>query len=51
LQWLGAAREALRAKGLATDETKRLLHEIASQGVYEHFVREAIELPKKKGAA
>lgn len=51
LQWLGASREALRANGPASDATKRLLHELASRPMYEQFVRETIEQPRKKGAA
>jgi siroheme synthase-like protein len=51
LQWLGAAREALRTNGPASDATKRLLHELASRPLQEQFVRETIEQPRKKGVA
>jgi siroheme synthase-like protein len=51
LQWLGAAREALRTNGPASDATKRLLHELASRPLDEQFVRETIEQPRKKGVA
>lgn len=51
LQWLGAAREVLRANGPARDITKGLLHELASRPMYEEFVRQAIEQPKKTGVA
>ena len=41
LEWLGAAREALRASGPCPDSEKRLLHELASRPTFEQFVREA----------
>lgn len=51
LQWLGAAREALRASGPASDSTKRLLHELASRPMFEKFVREAQRRPGHRGPA
>ncbi|HLZ50017.1 MAG TPA: hypothetical protein VKP61_04660, partial [Candidatus Acidoferrum sp.] len=41
LEWLGAAREALRASGPCPDSEKRLLHELASRPTFEQFVHEA----------
>jgi siroheme synthase-like protein len=40
LEWLGAAREALRASSPRSDTTRRLLHELASRPMFEQFVRE-----------
>jgi siroheme synthase-like protein len=51
LEWLGAAREALRAGGPSSDTTKRLLHELASRPMFERFVREAQRRPGHRGAA
>jgi siroheme synthase-like protein len=50
LQWLGAAREALRAGGPSSEASKKLLHELASRPMYEQFVRQTL-LPARKGAA
>src|SRR5271155_3423210 len=51
LQWLGAAREALRASGPSSDSTKKLLHELASRPMFEEFVRQTFERPGRRGAA
>ncbi len=51
LEWLGAAREALRSNGPSSDTTKRLLHELASRPMFERFVREAQRRPGHRGAA
>jgi siroheme synthase-like protein len=51
LQWLGAAREAVHANAPVGGKTKRLLHELASRPMYEEFVRQTVEQPKKKGVA
>lgn len=51
LQWLGAARESLRASGPTSDATRKLLHELASQPMFEEFVRQAIDRPGRRGAA
>jgi len=51
LQWLGAAREALRANGPSSDTTKKLLHELASRPMFEEFLREAKRRPGHRGAA
>lgn len=47
LEWLGAARELLRAADGGTESTKQLLHHLASKPMYEQFVKEA----SKKSAA
>jgi len=51
LQWLGAAREALRTNDPGSEMTKKLLHQLASRPMYEEFVRQTIEQPRKKGVA
>jgi siroheme synthase-like protein len=51
LQWLGAAREALRANGPTSDASKKLLHELASGSMYEEFVRQTLRRAARKGAA
>jgi siroheme synthase-like protein len=51
LQWLGAAREALRASGPTSEAGKKLLHELASQPMYEQFLRQTLQRPAHKGAA
>src|SRR5882762_5020774 len=38
LQWLGAAREALRATDPRSETAKELLHELASRPMFEKFV-------------
>jgi siroheme synthase-like protein len=50
LQWLGAARDALRASGPSSEAGKKLLHELASGPMYEEFVRQTLR-PARKGAA
>jgi precorrin-2 dehydrogenase/sirohydrochlorin ferrochelatase len=51
LQWLGAAREALRANGPSSETTKKLLHELASRPMFEEFLRQAPRQPGHRGAA
>jgi precorrin-2 dehydrogenase/sirohydrochlorin ferrochelatase len=51
LQWLGAAREALRASGPSSNTTKNLLHELASKPMFEEFLRQASKGPGHRGAA
>jgi precorrin-2 dehydrogenase/sirohydrochlorin ferrochelatase len=51
LQWLGAAREALRATDPSSETTKKLLHELASRPMFEEFLREARRQPGHRGAA
>ena len=52
LEWLGAARELLRAAdGGGTESNKRMLHQLASKPMYERFVREANREPSRQGVA
>lgn len=41
LEWLGAARELLRAADGGTEDSKKMLHHLASKPMYEKFVKEA----------
>src|SRR5882757_9867187 len=41
LEWLGAARELLRAADNGTESTKQVLHHLASKPMYEQFLKEA----------
>jgi len=49
LEWLGAAREALRASSPSSDAAKKLLHELATRPMFEQFVREAKRHPGQRG--
>jgi precorrin-2 dehydrogenase/sirohydrochlorin ferrochelatase len=40
LEFLGAARQFLRSGGKDPEETKRLLHQLASEAMFEKFLRE-----------
>ena len=52
LEWLGAARELLRASdGGRTDSNKQMLHQLASKPMYERFVKEANKEPSRQGVA
>jgi siroheme synthase-like protein len=52
LEWLGAARELLRAAdGGGTDSNKQMLHQLASKPMYERFVKEANKEPSRHGVA
>jgi len=52
LEWLGAARELLRAAdGGGTESNKQMLHQLASKPMYERFVREANREPSRQGVA
>jgi siroheme synthase-like protein len=51
LQWLGAAREALRGNGPSSETAKKLLHELASRPMFEEFLRQATRQPGHRGAA
>ncbi|MGC1483229.1 MAG: bifunctional precorrin-2 dehydrogenase/sirohydrochlorin ferrochelatase [Candidatus Acidiferrum sp.] len=51
LQRLGEAREELRANSSNPDTTKQLLHDLASQQMFEQFRREAKRQPEPRGAA
>jgi siroheme synthase-like protein len=41
LEWLGAARELLRAAEGGTEDTKKMLHHLASKPMYEKFVKDS----------
>jgi siroheme synthase-like protein len=51
LQWLGAAREALRASGPSSETSKKFLHELASRPMFEEFLQQAKRRPGHRGAA
>lgn len=51
VQWLGAARDALRASGASSDAAKKLLHELAGEPMFEEFLRRARQQPPRQGAA
>lgn len=51
LQWLGAARESLRASSSSADASRNLLHALASHRMFEEFVRHAIQKRDGRGAA
>ena len=52
LEWLGAARELLRAAdGGGTESNKQMLHHLASKPMFERFVRESRKPSSQHGAA
>jgi len=51
LEWLGAAREVLRAQSTDPQTTKRWLHLLASPQMLEYFLDEASQPAANKGAA
>lgn len=51
LEWLGAARELLRAGDASADDKKMLLHHLASQPMFERFLQEAHRERAGQGAA
>lgn len=51
LEWLGAARELLRAADGGTETNKQMLHQLASKPMYERFVKEANKEPSRQGVA
>jgi siroheme synthase-like protein len=51
LEWLGAAREVLRATQDAGGTPKDLLHYLASRGMYERFLRDTHAKSSGEGAA
>lgn len=50
LEWLGAMRELLRAGDDSADSKRVLLHHLASQPMFERFLREAHRQPSGQGA-
>jgi siroheme synthase-like protein len=51
LEWLGSARETLRARGGDPESVKRWLHSLASRAAFEQFVEQAASADEKKGVA
>ncbi len=51
LEWLGAARELLRAGDNSADSKKALLHHLASEPMFERFLQEARRQRAGQGAA
>jgi siroheme synthase-like protein len=51
LEWLGAARELLRAAEGGTESNKSMLHHLASKPMYERFVKEARKESTRQGAS
>jgi precorrin-2 dehydrogenase len=51
LDWLGAARETLRAQSSDPETTKRWLHLLASKPMFERFLRQATSTDNSEGAA
>jgi hypothetical protein len=51
LEWLGAARQILRAQNSEPELTKRWLHLLASRPMFEKFLKEAATQNSKEGAA
>jgi len=49
IEWLGAAREVLRASGAAPAQTKEVLHNLASSEGFERFLQEAARKPSTEG--
>jgi siroheme synthase-like protein len=51
LEWLGAAREVLRAQTTEPEATKRWLHMMASRPMFEKFMQQAGSNNSKQGVA
>ncbi|HEY1964020.1 MAG TPA: bifunctional precorrin-2 dehydrogenase/sirohydrochlorin ferrochelatase [Acidobacteriaceae bacterium] len=51
LEWLGAAREVLRAGDNSADSKKALLHNLASEPMFVRFLQEARRQRTQNGAA
>jgi siroheme synthase-like protein len=51
LEWLGAARELLRAADGGTESNKQMLHHLASKAMYERFLKESRKPSSQHGAA
>src|SRR5215468_12673912 len=49
LEWLGAAREVLRAADSGSESTKQILHHLASQEGFERFLQEAARKSSTEG--
>ena len=51
LEWLGAARELLRAAEGGTESNKQMLHHLASKPMYERFMKETRKEPSQQGVS
>jgi siroheme synthase-like protein len=51
LDWLGAAREVLRAQSTDPEATRRQLHLLASPSMFQRFLHDANHAPTKEGAS
>ena len=51
LDWLGAAREILRADASDPEQTKALLHQLATRECFERFRRQSRNAPSRKEVA
>lgn len=51
LDWLGAAREVLRATDSTPEANKSLLHHLASRPMFESFIEESRRTRKREGVA
>jgi siroheme synthase-like protein len=51
LEWLGAARELLRAAEGGTESNKQMLHHLASKPMYERFMKETRKKPSQQGVS
>jgi siroheme synthase-like protein len=49
IEWLGAAREVLRAAGASQEQNKEVLHHLASRGMFDQFVRDSKRAPSMEG--
>jgi siroheme synthase-like protein len=49
LEWLGAAREALRASSASQASNKDVLHNLASREMFERYLQEANRQPSTEG--
>jgi siroheme synthase-like protein len=51
VEWLGAARELLRAANGGAESNKEMLHHLASKSMYEQFVKESRTQRARQGVA
>jgi len=51
LEWLGAARELLRAADSGTKSTKQMLHQLASKPMFDRFVKETRKDASRQGVS
>lgn len=51
LDWLGAAREILRADSSDPEQTKALLHQLATRECFERFIRQSRNSARRKEVA